>query len=144
MTRNFVNLRSNTALLLLFHFYYTCKFQILIYHFKMPQFEYESPQSVFQQTRNGKYFAYGCFSFCLILCNLGILNILCIKLKDKHFLHTWGSHVWKLAKVCLYTQIICSVLESTQITGNILLHKAYFVHSYLYFKLKDVHLTCNV
>ena len=38
-----------------------------------------------------------------------------IKLQDKHFLQTWGSHVWKLAKACLYKEIIYSVLENNLI-----------------------------
>ena len=35
-----------------------------------------------------------------------------IILQDKHFLQTWGSHVWKLTKACLYREIICSVLKN--------------------------------
>ena len=35
-----------------------------------------------------------------------------IKLQDKHFLQTWGSHVWKLVKACFDKEIMCSVPEN--------------------------------
>ena len=35
-----------------------------------------------------------------------------------YFLQAWGSHVWKLAKACLYKEIIYSVLENNLITWN--------------------------
>ena len=41
-----------------------------------------------------------------------------IKLQDKHFLQTRGSHLWKLAKACLYKEIIYSVLENNFITWD--------------------------
>ena len=41
-------------------------------------------------------------------------------MQDKHFLQTWGSHVWKLAKACLYRENIYSVLENIHITQLLL------------------------
>ena len=42
----------------------------------------------------------------------------CLHVSTWDTYQTWGSHVWKLAKACLYTEIIYSVLGNTQITEN--------------------------
>ena len=62
-----------------------------------------------------------------------------IVLQDKHFLQTWGSHVWKLVKACLCRENNCSVLENIHITWDqtewevaIWIHK-YFSSLYLHY-----------